>query len=95
MRRAQGVSGREVIAESDDTVVVEGNHYFPLSSVKSGVFSDSPTTSVCPWKGTASYKTVTVGGQQNPDAAWYYPAPKDAAKEITDRVAFWKGVNVA
>jgi uncharacterized protein (DUF427 family) len=84
----------EVIAESDDTVVVEGNHYFPIESVKPGVFSDSPTTSVCPWKGTASYYTVSAAGQQNKDAAWYYPTPKDAAKEIPGRVAFWKGVAV-
>ena len=84
----------EVIAESDATVVVEGNHYFPIDSVKPGVLSDSATTSVCPWKGTASYYTVSAGGQQNADAAWYYPTPKDAAKEITGHVAFWKGVAV-
>jgi uncharacterized protein (DUF427 family) len=80
-----------VIAESDDTVVVENNHYFPLDSVKEGVLSDSATTSVCPWKGTASYYSVTVDGQTNTDAAWYYPTPRDAAAEITGRVAFWKG----
>ena len=84
----------EVIAESNDTVVVEGNHYFPIDSVKPGVLSDSATTSVCPWKGTASYYTVSAGGGQNADAAWYYPTPKDAAKEITGHVAFWKGVAV-
>lgn len=84
-----------VLAESDDTVVVEGNHYFPIESLHKDQFVDSPTTSVCPWKGTASYYTVNVDGQQNRDAAWYYPAPKDAAKEIAGRVAFWKGVQVA
>jgi uncharacterized protein (DUF427 family) len=84
----------EIIAKSDDTVIVEGNHYFPLGSVTSGVLVESPTTSVCPWKGTASYYSVKVGEQTNTDAAWYYPTPKDAAKQIADRVAFWKGVEV-
>jgi uncharacterized protein (DUF427 family) len=84
-----------VIAESDDTVVVEGNHYFPRSAVKDGVLGDSPTTSVCPWKGTASYHSVQVDGKTNADAAWYYPEPKGAAKEIRDRIAFWKGVEVS
>ena len=83
-----------VIAQSDDTVVVEGNHYFPIGSVPDGVLVSSATTSVCPWKGTASYYSVQAGGQTNVDAAWYYPAPKDAAAEIKDRVAFWKGVTV-
>jgi uncharacterized protein (DUF427 family) len=85
----------QVIAESDDTVVVEGNHYFPEDAVRSEVLVPSPTTSVCHWKGTASYYTLSVDGQQNPDAAWYYPEPKDAAAEIKDRVAFWKGVQVS
>jgi uncharacterized protein (DUF427 family) len=84
-----------VIAESDDTVVVEGNHYFPLSSISREYFVDSAKTSMCPWKGTASYYSLEVNGERNADAAWYYPAPKDAAKEITDRVAFWKGVEVS
>jgi uncharacterized protein (DUF427 family) len=83
-----------VIAESDDTVVVENNHYFPADSVVDGVLLPSGTTSVCPWKGTASYYTLEVDGQTNPDAVWYYPEPKDAAKNITGRVAFWKGVKV-
>jgi len=83
-----------VIAESDDTVVVENNHYFPASSVIEGVLRPSDTHSVCPWKGTASYYSLEVDGQTNTDAVWYYPEPKDAAKEITDRVAFWKGVKV-
>lgn len=84
----------QVIAESDDTVVVEGNHYFPEADVRSDVLVSSTTTSVCPWKGTASYYTVEVDGQRNADAAWYYATPKDAAAEILDRVAFWKGVVV-
>jgi uncharacterized protein (DUF427 family) len=85
----------QVIAESDDTVVVEGNHYFPKDAVRSEVLTPSDTTSVCPWKGTASYYSLSVDGQQNPDAAWYYPEPKDAAAEIRGRVAFWKGVQVS
>ncbi len=83
-----------VLAESNSTEVVEGNHYFPADSIKSEYFEASPTTSVCPWKGTASYYTVAVDGKQNKDAAWYYPTPKDAAKNITGYVAFWKGVEV-
>jgi uncharacterized protein (DUF427 family) len=83
-----------VIAESDDTVVVEGNHYFPHDSVRSDYLHESATHSVCPWKGTASYYSLEVDGKTNPDAVWYYPEPKDAAKQITDRVAFWKGVEV-
>ncbi|HEX2576077.1 MAG TPA: DUF427 domain-containing protein [Aquihabitans sp.] len=85
----------EVIAESDDTVVVEGNHYFPPESVRDGVLTTSDQTSVCPWKGTASYYDVVVGGDVNEGAAWYYPQPKEAAAEIRDRVAFWKGVTVS
>lgn len=85
----------QVIAESDDTVVVEGNHYFPRDAVRDDVLVASDTTSVCPWKGTASYYSLVVDGQQNTDAAWYYPTPKDAAAEITGRVAFWKGVQVS
>ena len=83
-----------VIAESDDIVTVEGNAYFPLESVHDGVLRPSATHTICPWKGTASYFSLEVDGKSNPDAAWYYPEPKDAAKEITDRVAFWKGVQV-
>ena len=83
-----------VLARSDDTVVVEGNHYFPRDAVVEGVLVDSPSTSVCPWKGTASYHSVVVDGQTNVDAAWYYPDPKDAAAQIRDRVAFWEGVDV-
>lgn len=83
-----------VLAESDDTVVVEGNHYFPKESIACEYFVDSTKTTVCPWKGTANYFTVSVDGQDNVDAAWYYAEPKDAAKEIRGRVAFWKGVQV-
>ena len=83
------------IAESDDTVVVEGNHYFPRDSVDDSLVEETDTHSVCPWKGTASYLTVVVDGTKNVDAAWYYPEPKDAAREIAGRVAFWKGVVVA
>lgn len=84
-----------IIAQSDDTVVVEGNHYFPADSVDPALIEDSATHSHCPWKGEASYKTLVVGGERNKDAAWYYPAPKDAAKQIAGRYAFWKGVTVA
>lgn len=83
-----------VLAESDDTVVVEGNHYFPRESLREEHFSDSAQTSVCPWKGTASYLDISVGDERNDGAAWYYPEPKDAAAEIKGRVAFWKGVQV-
>ena len=83
-----------VLAQSDETVVVEGNHSFPADSVDRQYVRDSATTSFCPWKGTASYYTVVVDGQQNADAAWYYPAPKEAAAQIKEHVAFWKGVTV-
>jgi uncharacterized protein (DUF427 family) len=83
-----------VIAQSDNTVVVEGNHYFPADAVDQSVLRPSDTHSVCPWKGTASYWSIEVDGVTNADAAWYYPQPKDAAAQIRDRVAFWKGVTV-
>jgi uncharacterized protein (DUF427 family) len=83
-----------VLAESDDTIVVEGNHYFPADSIRREHFRENETHTVCPWKGTASYYDVVVGGEVNKDAAWYYPQPKDAAREIKDRVAFWRGVKV-
>ena len=82
-----------VVAESDDTVVVEGNHYLPADSIKVEL-EDSSTHTTCPWKGEASYRTIAVDGERNVDAAWYYPAPKGAAAEIKDRYAFWKGVEV-
>ena len=83
-----------LIARSDDIVTVEGNAYFPIAAVTPGVLQVSTTTSVCPWKGTASYYSIEANGAENRDAVWYYPDPKDAAKEIKDRVAFWKGVEV-
>ncbi len=92
---AKAVFNGTVIAESFDTVVVEGNHYFPMDSVKAEYLTPSSTTTTCPWKGQASYYNVVVDGQQAHDAAWYYPAPKDAAAEIKDCVAFWRGVEVS
>jgi uncharacterized protein (DUF427 family) len=83
-----------VIADSEDTVVVEGNHYFPRASVNAGLLRESTTRTTCPWKGVASYYTLSVDGAENRDAAWYYPDPKPAAAQIKDRIAFWKGVQV-
>lgn len=83
-----------VIAESDHTVIVEGNHYFPRYALKDEYFDDSATHTVCPWKGTASYFDVVVDGQRNKDAAWYYPTPSSLAEGIKDHVAFWRGVKV-
>ncbi|AHE57046.1 DUF427 domain-containing protein [Sphingomonas sanxanigenens] len=82
------------IAESDETIVVEGNHYFPRDAVNAELLVPSGTTTVCPWKGTASYYSLVVDGAENRDAAWYYPETKPAADEIRDRIAFWKGVDV-
>ncbi len=84
----------EIIAESNETVVVEGNHYFPPSAIKSEHFQPSETHTVCGWKGTASYYNVVAGGQVNKDAAWFYPETKEAANNIKGYVAFWKGVKV-
>ena len=83
-----------VIAESDNTVVVEGNHYFPAESVNKDYLQPSDTHTHCPWKGEASYYHLDVNGETNKDAAWYYPAPKDAAAEIRNRIAFWRGVKI-
>ena len=83
-----------IIAESADTVVVEGNHYFPLSSVRSDYLRESTTHTTWHWKGEASYYDLVVGDAINRDAAWYYPSPKEAAKQIAGRIAFWKGVQV-
>ncbi len=91
----RAVWNEKVIAESDDTVVVEGNHYFPPDSIHAEYFRPSAHRSVCPWKGTASYYTIDVDGKQNPDAAWYYPDTKEAANSIKGRIAFWKGVQVS
>jgi len=83
-----------VLAESDRTEVVEGNHYFPIDSIKKEYFKESNTHTSCPWKGQASYYSVEVNGQVNKDAAWYYPSAKEKAKNIEGYVAFWKGVKV-
>jgi len=82
------------IANSDDTIVVEGNHYFPPDAINKSYFKESTTHSTCPWKGEASYYDVAVNGEVNKDAAWYYPEPKPAAAEIKNRIAFWRGVKV-
>ena len=83
-----------VIAESDTTEVVEGNHYFPADAIRDEYFEPTDHTTRCPWKGKASYYSVVVDGERNENAAWYYPKPKDAASQIKDHVAFWKGVTV-
>jgi len=83
-----------VLAQSDNTVVVEGNQYFPPEAIDKQYFQESSTHTVCPWKGEASYYNVVVNGQVNKDAAWFYPNPKPAAAEIKDHVAFWRGVKV-
>lgn len=90
----QAVWNNAVLASSDKTIVVEGNHYFPLDAIRTEFFAPSATHTVCSWKGTASYYDVVVNGQVNKDAAWFYPDPKDAAKEIAGYVAFWRGVKV-
>jgi uncharacterized protein (DUF427 family) len=84
----------KVIAESEQTEMVEGNHYFPADSVNRELLRDSDKTTICPWKGTASYYDVVVDGQVNAAAAWYYPQPKEAASQIANHVAFWRGVKV-
>lgn len=84
----------QLIAESNDTVVIEGNHYFPHDSINKAYFKTSDTHSVCPWKGTASYYTIVVEGKENTDAAWYYPKVSELAKGIKNYVAFWKGVTI-
>lgn len=83
-----------VLAESDDTVVIEGNHYFPRGALNAQYFEDSDHTSTCFWKGEAQYYHVVAGGERNENAAWYYPSPSKAARGIEDRIAFWKGVKV-
>ncbi len=84
----------QILAESNKTIVIENNHYFPPTSLNLDYFIKSETTTVCPWKGSASYYTIVVNGEENTDAAWYYPSPKEAAKEILDHVAFWNGVEI-
>ncbi|MGL1886579.1 MAG: DUF427 domain-containing protein [Reichenbachiella sp.] len=83
-----------VIAESQDTIVIENNHYFPAESINQTYFKESGTQSNCPWKGMASYYSLEVEGKENPDAAWYYPKASELAKQIEGYVAFWKGVEV-
>ena len=91
---ARAIWNGAVIADSDDTVVVEGNHYFPVESVNQGYLSESDTHTRCFWKGTASYYDVVVDGEANRDAAFYYPDPSKAASSIKDHIAFWRGVKV-
>ena len=91
---AKAIWNDVVIAESDDTVIVEGNHYFPINDVNMEFFKDSRSHTRCPWKGIASYYTIAVDGKENQDAAWYYPTPSDAASMIKDHIAFWRGVIV-
>ncbi|MDZ7738227.1 MAG: DUF427 domain-containing protein [Bacteroidales bacterium] len=91
----KAIWNNRVIAESDKTVVVENNHYFPPKSVNSGYLVSSDTVSTCPWKGEASYYDIIIDGRVNKDAAWTYPQPKEAAKEIKEHIAFWKGVEIS
>ncbi|TXD84792.1 DUF427 domain-containing protein [Subsaximicrobium wynnwilliamsii] len=90
----KAIWNNEVIAESDETVVVENNHYFPQDSIKTEFFKPSQTHSSCPWKGKASYYSLEVDGKENKDAAWYYPEASEKAKAIKNHVAFWKGVEI-
>ena len=90
----RAIWNNEVIAESDSTVVIEGNHYFPENSIKKEYFKQSDTHTTCPWKGEASYYSLEVKGEENSDAAWYYPETSELAKNIKGHVAFWKGVSV-
>lgn len=85
----------EIIAESKETIMVEGNHYFPVESVKEEYLIDSSTQTTCHWKGEASYHSLSVNGKINNDAAWFYPNPKYAAEQIKNHIAFWKGVKVS
>ena len=95
MTRMQARFNGVVIADSDQTIVVEGNHYFPSESVPAEHLVASATHTVCPWKGSASYYSVTAGGSTSTDAAWYYPEPKPAARQVAGRIAFWRDVTVA
>ncbi|KOF02828.1 uncharacterized protein (DUF427 family) [Roseivirga ehrenbergii] len=90
----KAIWNEEVIAESNDTIVIEGNHYFPHDSIKKEYFTKTDTHTTCPWKGVASYYTIEVNGSENPDAAWFYPETKEMAKGIKNYVAFWRGVKV-
>ncbi len=84
----------KILVESDDTILVEGNHYFPIEALNQEYFDQSNTSTTCFWKGEANYYNIVVDGQVNRDGAWYYPSPKNAAKHVKDRVAFWRGVRV-
>ena len=90
----KAIWNNETLAESGETIIIEGNHYFPTDSIKREYFQDSDSHTTCPWKGEASYYHINVNGEVNNDGAWYYPEPKEAAKEIRNYVAFWKGVEV-
>jgi len=90
----KAIWNKVTLAESNETVVIEGNHYFPPESINKEYFKNSDTHSTCPWKGFASYYSLQVDDKENTDAAWYYPNPSDAALEIKDHVAFWKGVEI-
>jgi uncharacterized protein (DUF427 family) len=90
----KAIWNNSVIAESNDTKIIEGNHYFPHDSIKKEFFKTTETHTTCPWKGVASYYTIVVDGKENTDAAWYYPKTKDQAKGIENYVAFWRGVEV-
>ncbi len=90
----KAVWNNQIIAESDKTIIVEGNHYFPYNSIKPDFFQDSDTHTTCSWKGVANYKTIIVDDKINKDAAWFYPEPKAEAAEIKNYIAFWKGVKI-
>lgn len=90
----KAVWNNTVIAESDSTIVIEGNHYFPPESIKKEFFDESRTNTRCGWKGTASYYSIKIDGELNKDCAWYYPEPSEAATKIKGYIAFWKGVEV-
>ena len=94
MSSMKAIWNNTVIADSQETIIIEGNHYFPAHSIHTEYFTASNTHSICGWKGEASYYSLSVDGKVNADAAWFYPNPKDAAKEIAGYVAFWKGVAV-
>lgn len=90
----KAIWNNQIIAESNDTILVENNHYFPADSINLKYFKSSDTHTTCPWKGVASYYTICIDGKENPDAAWYYPETKHAARQIEGYVAFWKGVQI-
>ena len=90
----KAIWNNKTLAESNNTIIIEGNHYFPADSIKTGYFKDSNTQSICPWKGTANYYSLEVDGKRNDDAAWYYPEASAEAKSIEGHIAFWKGVQI-